>query len=103
MTDYGKLYNIFKILEKAKVDPAICFAYKTEGEEKDESVQLESWLVSNHSVIIETLLDKGQFDDAREYAGALGLALDSITERQVGCLSIIGSRVAAVYIVVLAE
>lgn len=86
MTDYTKLNKIFKILEKAEIDPSICFAQGNRGDGRNDDGlpnSPESWLVSNHPVVLQTLLDQCQFEAAREYADALGLASDTITERQV--------------------
>ena len=85
VTDYAKLYTIFTILEKADIDPTICFTQRDEGDDESGSGvpdRPDSWLVSNHPIVLQALLDQRRFDAAREYADALGLASDTITEKE---------------------
>jgi spatacsin len=86
VTDYAKLYTIFTILEKADIDPTICLTQKHEGDGEGGSGvphSPDSWLVRNHPIVLQALLDQHRFDAAREYADALGLASDAITEKEV--------------------
>ena len=78
VTDYSKLYSVFLIMEKAELNFGIT-------EEDEEKKHWSEAVLSSHPKVLEKMIERRQFDLARDYSDALGLATDEIAMKEVSC------------------